>query len=127
MRECIIIVIILIIIIGGAIYIKHYLDNSSSKIVSQLEELKKDIKLNKDREAIKQKLNEIYDSWEKTEDKWAIIVFHSELDLIETSLIKMKSQIEDGELLKSLEELETAIFLINHISKTEKFCLKNIF
>lgn len=127
MRECIIIVIILIIIIGGAIYIQHYLDNSSSKIVSQLEELKKDIKLNKDREAIKQKLNEIYDSWEKTEDKWAIIVFHSELDLIETSLIKMKSQIEDGELLKSLEELETAIFLINHISKTEKFCLKNIF
>lgn len=127
MRECIIIFIILIIIIGGAIYIQNYLDNSSSKIVLQLEELKEDIKLNKDREAIKQKVNEIYDNWEKTEDKWAIIVFHSELDLIETSLIKMKSQIEDGDILKSLEELETAIFLINHISKTEKFCLKNVF
>lgn len=130
MRELIIIVTILIIIIGGAIYIQHYLDRSSSKIVTELENLKEKIKLskvNEDREDIKIEVNKIYDNWEKTEDKWAIIVFHSELDLIETSFIKMKSEIEDGDLSKSLEELETTIFLVEHISATEKFCLKNIF
>ena len=27
----------------------------------------------------------------------------------------------------ALEELETSIFLINHISEKERFCLKNVF
>ena len=56
-----------------------------------------------------------------------MIVLHSELDLIETSIIKMKTQIEEDNFDIAKEELDTSIFLINHISEKEKFCLKNIF
>lgn len=130
MKEWIIIFVILIMIIGGAWYIQHYLKNSSQEIVGELYSLKEKIKQAQDtenRDEIKTEVNRVYDKWAKTEEKWAVIVFHSELDLIETSFIKMKSEIENGDLAKSIEELETAIFLVNHISETEKFCLKNVF
>ena len=130
MKEFIIIIIILIIIIGGAIYIQKYLDRTSGELISDLNDLKKmmlETKQTDDRENIKQKVNDIYNKWEEIEKGWSIIVLHSELDLIETSFIKMKSGIEEGEINRGLEELETSIFLIDHISQKEKFCLKNIF
>ena len=130
MKEFIIIIIILIIIIGGAIYIQKYLDRTSGELISDLKYLKKmmlETKQTDDRENIKKKVNEIYNKWNEVEKGWSIIVLHSELDLIETSFIKMKSGIEEGEINRGLEELETSIFLIDHISQKEKFCLKNIF
>ncbi|MGN1310859.1 MAG: DUF4363 family protein [Clostridia bacterium] len=130
MKEFIIIIIILIIIIGGAIYIQKYLDRTSGELISNLNDLKKmmlETKQIDDRENIKRRVNEIYNKWDEVEKGWSIIVLHSELDLIETSFIKMKSGIEEGEINRGLEELETSIFLIDHISQKEKFCLKNIF
>lgn len=128
MKEFTIIFIILIIIIGGAIYTNNYLNNSSQKLVGRLEDLKQKVEQDSNNiEDLKNEVEKVYNEWENTEKKWAFIVLHSELDLIETSFVKMKAQIEEGELKKSMEELETSIFLVNHISEKEKFCLKNIF
>lgn len=128
MKEIAIIFIILIIIIGGAIYTNKYLNNSSQKLVGMLEDLKQKVEQNSnDTKNLKTEVDNIYNEWQNTENKWAFIVLHSELDLIETSFVKMKAQIEEGELNRSMEEIETSIFLVNHISEKEKFCLKNIF
>ena len=130
MKDFIIISIILIIIIRGAIYTQKYIDKTCHELTEDLNDLKKmmiDIKQSGDSEDIVKKVNEIYNKWEETEEGWAIIVLHSELDLIETSFIRMKTAIEEDEINRGLEELETSIFLINHISEKEKFCLKNIF
>ena len=128
MREYIIIIIILILIIGGDIFINKYLENSSQNLIKELQNLqsKIDDKTYSNEELIKE-ANDIYDKWHKTDKKWAIIVLHSELDLIETSLIKMKTEIKEENLDIAQEELETSVFLINHISEKEKFCLKNVF
>lgn len=128
MKEFTIIFIILIIIVGGAIYTNNYLNDSSQKMVSMLEDLKQKVGHKENNmEELKTEVEKVYDEWENTEKKWAFIVLHSELDLIETSFVKMKAQIEEGELKKSMEEIEASIFLVNHISEKEKFCLKNIF
>lgn len=130
MKELTIIFIILIIIIGGALYIDKYLQNSSEELVGMLEDLKEKINLlseNSDIEDIKKDAKKIYNRWEETEEKWAFIVLHSELDLIETSFVRMKAQIEEGEFARSIEEIDATIFLVHHISEKEKFCLKNIF
>ena len=95
-----------------------------------LEDLKEKINLADDAnnlEDIKNEGKSIYDKWKDTEEQWAFIVLHSELDLIETSFVRMKAQIEEGELERSIEEIDACIFLVNHISEKEKFCLKNIF
>lgn len=129
MKDTIIIFVILIIILSGAIYTYKYLDKTTGELSNNLEDLKEEIKIameTENRDKIRGRVNDIYQKWEKTESNWAIIVLHDELDQIETSFTKMKSEIEDGELEKSLEELETSVFLVNHIKEKEKFCLKNI-
>ncbi len=128
MKETIIIIIILIIIFGGAYYTQKFLNDSSDYLVSQLESLKTGInEKNITEEEMQQISDEIYGEWIKTNKKWSIIILHDELDLIETSLIKMKSKITTGNINESIEDLDTSIFLLNHIKEKEKTSLKNIF
>lgn len=127
MKELIIIFIILIIIIGGALYTNNYIDESSEQLVSKLKNLKKNVQQNEEINNLKKKVEKIYNEWESTEEKWALIVSHFELDMIETGFVRLKAQIEEEELERSVEEIDATIFLVNHISEKEKFCLKNIF
>ena len=128
MREMLIISSILIIIICGAIFTKEYLNNTSNMIVNGLENLKYSIEQENisDQELIK-KSEEIYRNWDNINKQWSNIVLHEEIDLIETALIRMKSKIKIGELEESLEDIDTSIFLVNHINEKEKTSLKNIF
>lgn len=127
MKELTIVLFILIIIIGGALYVDKYLENTSNELAEMLKNLKSDINSDKSIEDIKKESKEVYNKWKEVEEGWALTVVHEELDLIETSLIKIKAQIEEETLSKSIEEIDTSIFLVKHISEKEKFCLKNIF
>ena len=128
MREITIIIIILIIIFGGAIYTQKYLTNTVNVLVGKLEDLKKTIEGESISEVeLKQKSDDIYGEWEKINQKWSVIVLHDEIDLIETSLIRMKSKIKTGDTEWSMEDLDTSIFLVKHIKEKEKTSLKNVF
>lgn len=128
MKQIIIIIIVLIIIFGGAWYTQNFLNNTSDKLVSRLEDLKKDLQTgNVDENRLKEETDEIYGEWEEINEKWSVVVLHNEIDLIETSLIRMKSKIKIGEVEESMEDLDTSIFLLKHIKEKEKTSLKNIF
>lgn len=128
MKEIIIIIAILIIIFCGAIYTQRFLNNTSDLLVSKLEELKNGIEENSITiEEMKNKSDEIYGEWEDINEKWSVIVLHDEIDLIETSLIRMKSKIKTHNIDESMEDLDTSIFLVKHIKEKEKTNLKNIF
>ena len=128
MKEFIIIITILMIIFGGALYTQNYLNNTSDRLVSKLENLKTDLESKiENQEKIEQQSDEIYGEWEDINEKWSVVVLHDEIDLIETSLIRMKSKIETGSFDESMEDLDTSIFLLKHIKEKEKTSLKNIF
>lgn len=128
MKETIIIIVILIIIISGAICTQRFLNSTADTLVSKLEELKNGIEQSKMSEKeMKVKSDEIYGEWEKINEKWSVIVLHDEIDLIETSLIRMKSKIKTENFEESMEDLDTSIFLVKHIKEKEKTSLKNIF
>ncbi len=128
MKQIIIMIIILVIIFAGAWYVQKFLNDTSYELVSKLEEIKTGLeKANIEEEKLKQKSDEIYEKWKNMSEKWSIIVLHDELDLIETSLIKVKSKIEVGNLEESMEDVDTSIFLLEHIKEKEKTSLKNIF
>ncbi len=128
MRETIIILSILIIIFVGAYITQKFLNNTADLLVSKLEDLKSGIEEDKiDEKEMVEKTDEIYSEWEEINERWSVIVLHDEIDLIETSLIRMKSKIKTGEILESMEDLDTSIFLIKHIKEKEKTNLKNIF
>ena len=128
MREIIIIVLILIITIVGAIITQNYLNKSTDLVVGKLNNLKENMKKEDIvQENIKKEVEDVYNSWESVNEKWSTMILHDEIDLIEISLTKMKSKIESGDYDDSISELDTAIFLLNHIKEKEKLCLKNIF
>ena len=127
MKQIIIMIIILIIIFGGAWYIQKFLNDTSNKLVGELEDLKKDVEGMPEENTLKQKTDNIYQEWKDINERWSIIVLHDEIDLIETALIRMKSKIEMGILDESMEDIDTSIFLLKHIKDKEKTSLKNIF
>lgn len=128
MKEIIIIIGILIIIFAGSIITQMYLNKTSALLIDKLENIKSDIENEKfDKEKVSKKAEEMYSEWEKINEKWSVIILHDEIDLIETALIKMKAEIKSGEIEDSMAEIDTSIFLLNHIKEKEKTSLKNIF
>lgn len=128
MREITIIFIIIVIIIFGSICIGKYLDKTTNEIARRLEELKDNIKYaNTSQEELNKKAKEIYQIWGKITNNWSNIILHEEIDAIEISLIRLKAKIETGKIEESMEDIETSIFLVNHIKEKEKISLKNIF
>lgn len=128
MKEIIIIISILIIIFAGSIITQMYLNKTSALLIDKLENIKSDIENEKfDKEKVSRKAEEMYSEWEKINEKWSVIILHDEIDLIETALIKMKAEIKSGKIEDSMAEIDTSIFLLNHIKEKEKTSLKNIF
>ncbi len=127
MKQIIIMIVILLIIFTGAWYIQKFLDDTSYELVNELEDLKTGLEENEKEEKLREKSNEVYGQWKNISERWSVIVLHDELDLIETSIIKVKSKIEVGNLDESKEDVDTSIFLLKHIAEKEKTSLKNIF
>ena len=128
MKQIIIMIIILIIIFSASLYIQNFLKDTSMPLVSKLEDIKNEVQNgNIEDKEVKEKSEEVYKEWEDISEKWAIVVLHDEMDLIEMSLIKMQANVEMGNAVDSIQELETSIFLLEHIEEKEKTSLKNIF
>ena len=128
MKEATIITLIIIFIVGGALYTQNYLNNTADMLVGKLENLKTDLENEKkEQQILEQQTDDIYKEWEQINEKWSVIVLHDEIDLIETSLIRMKAKIKEANFDESMEDLDTSIFLLKHIKEKEKTSLKNIF
>ncbi len=130
MRDWLIITAIIIIIIGGDIMMQTHLNKTADELINNLQDLKQKTILAKEtenRENIKKQINEIDEKWEEINKTWAEIVVHQELDNIHQSLTKAKSNIEEGGLEDALQEIETALFFVEHVKQREKISLKNIF
>lgn len=130
MREIIIITVIVIVIFAGDFLTQSYLETSVNEMQIELETLKKEAiksKENDERKTLEEQFNKTEEKWKETNDMWSVIVMHAELDKIEESLTRTKSSIFDGQLEEALEEIETAMFYINHVKEREKIELKNIF
>ena len=130
MRDWFIITAIFIIIVCGDIMMQTHLNKTADELINNLQDLKQKTILAKEtenRENIKKQINEIDEKWEEINKTWAEIVVHQELDNIHQSLTKAKSNIEEGGLEDAIQEIETALFFVEHVKQREKISLKNIF
>lgn len=124
MRDTAIIILIIVIVIIGNIISQNILKKDSEKIIQNLEELKTNLE---DKEYSTKKVEELYELWEETENKWSIIVIHQELDLIKNAILLVKSSIEIGDIQFCYEQIENSISLVGHIKDKGAIELKNIF
>lgn len=129
MKEITIIIVCIIIVIIGANVSLGYLSKTGDDLINNLNELKEEIEKaeNSKENKAKELAADIYTKWQKVEKSWSIIVTHNELDLIQLSLIEMKTYIDKNKYSESMEELEKSSFLLEHIKDKEKLELKNVF
>ena len=109
------IIIIVIAIIGiGGVYSHRYLESSASKMVVELEEVKKAVEQDKWKES-KDAYAKFNKNWSKAHKNWAMFTDHFELDNIEMRLIRGRSFIEAEDVTNAVTEINEAIMLLEHI------------
>ena len=130
LKESIICIVIVISIIFGNYQTQNYTKESVRVISEELAELKEELLKGdneKKQENVKNKIEKVYEEWNKRHDKLAYFIEHDELEKVETNLTSLKSYIETKEYSDSINELDKGEFILKHIEEKYAFSLENIF
>ena len=128
LKESIICVIIVIVIAFGNNVTQNYTKETVSELTSELTLLREEMaKQDVNNEKTQDKIEKIYEQWQKRHDKLAYFIEHDELEKVETELISIKSYIESEQYEDSVDELDKSVFILQHIEDKYAFNLQNIF
>lgn len=125
-KELIICTVIIIIIVTLDIFLQNYTKTSTMEIEKLLSEIKESIE-NKDLDSQKNKLNILDQTWEKKHNRLAYYIEHDELEKVDSSIVKVRYFLENGDIPSAIAELETGKFILKHIEDKYKFNFQNIF
>lgn len=125
-KETIICTVIIFIIVACDIFTQNYTKKTTGEIINCLSELKDEIEGERS-ENVKKKINELDEKWRTKHDKLAYYIEHDELEKVDTSIVKVKSYVENDDVPSAVAELETCEFVLEHIEEKYKFNLQNIF
>ncbi len=107
-------------------------ETSSKKTASEgnIKKEEGNIEKNSDDENIKKIEEAIVNSkeiWDKKYQTLAYYIEHDELEKVSEAIVKAKSNISAEEYNTAIENIDSCIFLLQHIEEKDKFSLKNIF
>ncbi len=125
-KEIIICAVVIISIVTLNWFLQDYTKNSMSYIISELQELKEDIK-QEDVEKTKTKMEQIKNEWHEKFKVLAIFIEHDELEKVETDLSALEGFIEVEDYKTGINELNKSIFVLEHIADKYDFSLVNVF
>lgn len=125
-KELIICTVIIIIIVTLDIFLQNYTKNSTTEIEEILSEIKESVE-NKDTAKQNDKLNLLDQTWEDKHNKLAYYIEHDELEKVDSSIVKVRHFLENGDIPSAIAELETGKFVLKHIEDKYKFNFQNIF
>ena len=125
-KEIIIILTVVALVVGLDLISNKYLKDVVIELSSELNKLKVQIlKENKD-EAQKQ-MQIVKDKWKEKYKVLAYYIEHDELEKVETELVRLSADIDMEEYKNCINELNTSIFILEHIQKKEKLDIISVF
>lgn len=125
-KEIIIIMVVISLIVGLDIITNNYTKQSLEIITSELNLLREYI-LREDKQKAEDQMQIVKEKWE---DRYKILAFyieHDELEKVETELTGLSADINVEEYKHCIVELDTTIFILEHIQEKEEFHLRSIF
>lgn len=125
-KELIIITVVIILIVGLDIVTGKYTKDSVEVISNELNELREYI-LEENKEKAVNKMQKIKDKWEEKYKVLAFYIEHDELEKVETELTRLTADLNVKEYKHCISELDTTIFILEHIQEKEEFHLRSIF
>ena len=125
-KEIIIIMVVISLIVGLDIITNNYTKQSLEIITSELNLLREYI-LIEDKQKAEEQMQIVKEKWEDRYKTLAFYIEHDELEKVETELTGLSADINVEEYKHCIAELDTTIFILEHIQEKEEFHLRSIF
>lgn len=127
-REVFVCLTIIVLIFIGNFFTQNYTTKSVTDLTGKIDELKKEVSKNeKDETLIKNKAEDLYNSWRERFDILAYYIEHNELEKVEAELVVLRGKIANLNYDETSENLEKSAFLLKHIEDKYAFNLQNVF
>lgn len=126
MRTVMTIIIIVIILLGGSFASYRFVETATQTMGVLLESVEDSISNHK-WEGAQDKLYTAQQNWDKDSTWWSIILDHEEIDNINMNLKRLEKYLGVQDVSQSIGEVTILKLRFEHIFKTEKFTLENIF
>ena len=125
-KELIIIIVVILFVVGLDIITNRYTKESLNILSDDLNILREYI-LDKDKQKSEEKMKKIKQNWDERYKILAFYIEHDELEKVETEMVKLEADIEVEEYKHCISELETVIFILEHIQEKEEIHFRSIF
>lgn len=128
-KETIICIVLIIAIVIGNYITQDYTKESVTELSNKLNQLKENILETEEQDVdkLKGKMESVKQEWESRHDKLAYYIEHDELEKVTTELTKLKADVETGNNDFAIENLESCIFILEHIKDKSALKIVNIF
>lgn len=117
---------LLAVIIAAGLCTVSFLRSSSEKLENHITVMESNI-ASGHWEKAGEELSSLEQLWDRTQKKWTVLLDHSEIDSIDTSLSRLSNFIASKSQPLSLGETAVLRQYIRHIPEKESFTLKNVF
>ena len=125
-KEFIIIIVVILLVVGLDIITNNYTKDSVKIISSELSTLREYI-LEENKEKAQSQMKVIKEKWEERYKTLAFYIEHNELEKVETEITRLAGDIDAEEYKHCISEIDTTIFILEHIQEKEEFHFRSIF
>ena len=125
-KEVIIIFVVIALVLGLDIISNNYLKESVQELSGELNELRGYI-IEENKEEAQKQMQKVKEIWAEKFKVLAYYIEHNELEKVETELVRLSADIDMEEYKHCINDLDTAIFILEHIQQKGKFDIMSIF
>lgn len=126
MKQVIICICIFIFIVLLDMWTQNYTKESVAHITDNLNMLKDNV-IEEEKEKSQQQLDRTIRDWDERYEYLSYYIEHNELEKVKTELVELKANIETEEYHEAATDIETSIFILEHIKQKTSVQIKNIF
>ena len=127
-KEIVISTISVIAIVVGNNVTNSYANETLENINEEIKNLRSVISSEEvNSEEAKEKIDEVFETWQEKQTKLAYFEEHDELEKIEQGLTEIRGNIEMEENQEAVVQADKTMFIINHLQEKLNLRLENIF
>lgn len=125
-KEIIIIIVVISLVVGLDIITNNYTKNTVEIISNELNILREYI-LEENKVKAIEKMELIKEEWENRNKILAYYIEHDELEKVKTELTGLEADLSVEEYKHCIAELDTTMFILEHIQEKEEIHFRSIF
>ena len=123
-KEIVISIVIIIFIVIGDILLQKYTENSFDLIEDKLSTINDNLE---DKEKSLSQIDVVNEEWNKRFNILTCFLEHDELEKIKTQLVVIKSGVQVNDAEYAYEEIDKAIYILNHLKDKQSLKWDNLF